>query len=426
MDEASFDLLIIGAGPAGSSAAALARKKNLRTLVVDKATFPRFRIGESLLPAGNAILRETGAWEKIEAAGFMPKYGAEFHTSDGFSVKKIDFSTSLVPGLDRTFQVERARFDTVLLDHARSLGADVRLETTVRSVETHGDCHHVTLERAGGQEKITVPWVIDSTGRESSFSNPQKTEMDASPFPKRIAIYSHFENVVRARGKDAGNILIVRLKDGWFWIIPLDATRTSVGLVTTVETFRQAQDAPGAFFSRAIRNSPKLRELLDRAVPMIPFQVTSDYSYFRKNLAAERLLLAGDAAGFFDPIFSSGVYMACLSAKNAVELVAQAHADKRALTEKERRRYTKTIKDHASVFQKLIAAFYDDDAFEVFLCQKVPWDLSPGITSIVAGHAKLTWALWWRFQIFLIVCRLQRYWKVVKPEAPPHPQMARA
>jgi flavin-dependent dehydrogenase len=426
MASAAYDLLIIGAGPAGSCAAALARKKNLRTLVVDKAAFPRFRIGESLLPMGNAILRETGAWEKIEAGGFMPKYGAEFHTSDGFSVKKVDFSTSLVPGLERTYQVERARFDALLLDHAKELGAEVRLETAVRSLETRGAQHHVTLERAGGQETISVPWVIDSTGRESSFSIPQKTQLDPSPFPKRVAIYSHFENVVRARGKEGGNILIVRLKEGWFWLIPLDAKRTSVGLVTTVEAFRQAQDAPGAYFSRAIRNSPKLRELLDRAVPMIPFQVTSDYSYFRKNLAAERLLLAGDAAGFFDPIFSSGVYMACLSAKNAVELVARAHAENRGLTASERNRYTKTIKRHAGVFQKLIAAFYDDDAFEVFLCQKVPWDLSPGITSIVAGHAKMIWPLWWRFQIFLIVCRLQRYWKIVKPESPPLTQVVRA
>lgn len=426
MVQASYDLLIIGAGPAGSSAAALARKKNLRTLVVDKAAFPRFRIGESLLPMGNAILQETGAWPKIEAGGFMPKYGAEFHTSDGYSMKKVDFSTSLVPGLDRTFHVERARFDSLLLEHAKELGAEVRLATTVSSLETEGGRHQVTLEQAGAQEKISVPWVIDATGRESSFSIPQKTQMDPSPFPKRMAIYSHFENVVRARGKDGGNILIVRLKDGWFWIIPLDAKRTSVGLVTTVEAFRQAQDAPGAFFSRAIRNSPKMRELLDRAVPMIPFQVTSDYSYFRKELAAERLLLTGDAAGFFDPIFSSGVYMACLTAKKAVELIAKAHAKNRGLTVGERRGYTQSIKRHASVFQKLIAAFYDDDAFEVFLCQKVPWDLSPGITSIVAGHAKLTWPLWWRFQIFLLVCRLQGYWKVVKPDPSPHPEMARA
>lgn len=426
MVQASYDLLIIGAGPAGSTAAALARKKNLRTLVVDKAAFPRFRIGESLLPMGNAILQETGAWAKIEAGGFMPKYGAEFHTSEGYSWKKIDFSTSLVPGLDRTYQVERARFDSLLLDRAKELGAEVRLETTVRSLQSEGGRHHVTLERAGSQEKISVPWVIDCTGRESSFSLPQKTQLDPSLFPKRMAIYSHFENVVRTPGKEGGNILIVRLKDGWFWLIPLDSKRTSVGLVTTVETFRRAQDAPGAFFSRAIRNSPKLRELLDRAVPMIPFQVTSDYSYFRKELAAERLLLAGDAAGFFDPIFSSGVYMACLSAKNAVELVARAHSENRGLTAGERSRYTKTIKRHAGVFQKLIEAFYDDDAFEVFLCQKVPWDLSPGITSIVAGHAKLTWPLWWRFQIFLIVCRLQRYWKVVKPDPTPHPQIARA
>lgn len=426
MVNASYDLLIIGGGPAGSCAAAFARQKNLRTLVVEKAAFPRFRIGESLLPMGNAVLRETGVWPKVEAAGFMPKFGAEFHTSNGLLSKKVDFSTSLIPGLDRSYQVERARFDAVLLDHARELGAEVRMQTAVQAIESSAMLNRVTLETVDGSETIEVPWVIDSTGRESSLRSEQKALLDPSPFPKRMAIYSHFEGVVRSGGRDAGNIIIVRLEDGWFWIIPLDAQRTSVGLVTTVEAFRKGNDTPSAFFSRAIRNSEKLRQLLDYAVPKLPFQVTTDYSYFRKNLATPRVVLAGDAAGFFDPIFSSGVYMASLSAKHAVELIAPAHQARRALTAGERRRYTKTIKRHANVFQKLIAAFYDDDAFEVFLCQRVPLDLSPGLTSIVAGHAHLTWSLWWRFKIFLLVCRLQRYCKFVKPEDQLQPQLMRA
>src|ERR1051326_2151640 len=112
-----YDILVIGGGPGGSTAAAFARKENYRTLLVEKAAFPRFKIGESMLPTSNAILRETGAWPKVEAAGFFPKYGAMFYLSNGTATKNVDFRTSAIPGLDYTYQVERAKFDAVLLDH---------------------------------------------------------------------------------------------------------------------------------------------------------------------------------------------------------------------------------------------------------------------------------------------------------------------
>jgi flavin-dependent dehydrogenase len=416
-----YDLLIIGGGPAGSCAAATARQRGLSTVVVERCEFPRFHIGESLLPAGNRVLRETGVWPKVQAAGFIPKYGAEFHRAEGPDVKKLIFTDSLVPGLDSTFQVERARFDGVLLDHSRELGAEVRMKTTVRSLESVDGGHRATVEGPGGESTITVPWVIDATGRETGLMSRQKRELDPSPFPKRMAVYSHFTGVARAPGKEGGNILVVRIEGGWFWIIPIAPDKTSVGLVTTVQAFRAAGETPENFFQQAIARSPKLNGLLAGAAATMGFHVTSDYSYFRRNLAQERLILAGDAGGFFDPVFSSGVYMATMSGQLAANLVSHAHAEKRALTEGERRGYTRAVKRHAAVFQKLITAFYDDDAFDVFMCEQVPWDLTRGLTSIVAGYADLNWSLWWRYKLFLMVCRLQRYWKIVKPPAATSP-----
>ncbi|MGH7959031.1 MAG: tryptophan 7-halogenase, partial [Opitutaceae bacterium] len=409
-----YDVLVIGGGPAGSCAAARARQHGLRTLVVEKCAFPRFHIGESLLPAGNRVLREIGVWPKIEAAGFIPKFGAEFHRSDGNGVKKIVFSESFIPGPDSTFQVERARFDAVLLEHARELGAEVRMQTAVVALQTNDGVHRAALAGPAGESTVEVPWVIDATGREAGLMSEQKRTLDPSPFPKRMAIYSHFHGVVRAPGREGGNILIVRLEGGWFWIIPIDREKTSVGLVTTAEAFRTARETPEACFQRAIAGSSKLRELLTGSTPTMGFHVTSDYSYFRRDLAQERLVLAGDAGGFFDPIFSSGVYMATMSGTLAADMVAQANAAGRSLTAGERRRYTRAVKGHAAVFQKLIAAFYDDDAFDVFMCEQVPWDLMRGLNSIVAGYADLNWGLWWRYKVFLTVCRLQRHWKIVK------------
>ncbi|MES2696958.1 MAG: NAD(P)/FAD-dependent oxidoreductase [Verrucomicrobiota bacterium] len=420
-----YDLVVVGGGPGGSCAAATARQHGMRTLVAEKCAFPRFHIGESLLPAGNRVLRETGALPKVEAANFIPKYGAEFHRADGSQAKKILFRESLHPGLDSAFQVERARFDSVLLDHARSLGAEVRMETTVRALDKVEGGYRVTLADAAGERTVTAPWVIDATGRETGLMSDQKRALEPSPFPKRMAIYSHFKGVKREEGPTGGNILIVRLEGGWFWIIPLDKEKTSVGLVMTVEQFRAAKLEPEKYFQRAVAGSAKLRELLGGASAMMGFHVTSDYSYFRRELAQERLVLAGDAGGFFDPIFSSGVYMATWSGKLAADLVAKAFKEKRALTAAERSNYSRTVKKHAGVFQKLIVAFYDDDAFDVFMCEEVPWDLARGINSIVAGQARLTWALWWRFQVFLMVCRLQRRWKIVKRPAMEAGAMAR-
>jgi flavin-dependent dehydrogenase len=368
-----------------------------------------------MLPTGNAILRDIGAWPKIEAAGFIPKYGAMFYLASGAGEKEVDFRNSYVPGLESTYQVERAKFDALLLDHARELGAEVRMRTTVRAIESDGQGSRVELETAAGRQTVTARWVLDASGRDNFFVTDQKRALDPPTATKRLAVYSHFHQVARPPGRRAGHTIVVRLEDGWFWIIPIDDQRTSVGLVTTLEAMRRANVEPAELFRRAVEGSAKLRELMAGAEPVLDFHVTSDYTYFRQELARERLLLVGDAAGFFDPIFSSGVYLSLWSAQLAVGLIARADATGRPLTVRERRIYTRAIKAQAGVFRRLIAMFYDNRSFAVFMCEQVPYGLMPGLTSIVAGHATLTWPLWWRFRVFLLVCRLQRRFNLVPP-----------
>lgn len=419
---AQYDVLIIGAGPAGSTAAARTRAAGLRTLVVEKSAFPRFRIGESLLPEGNHLLREIGVWDKVEAAGFIPKFGARFHLGHGDAEKKVDFSTGLIPGLDRAWQVDRARFDALLLDHARELGAEVRTSTTATRAEPTAGGHAVTLAAEDGSTAtVTARYVIDASGRDRRFAGELRSELEPAAFPKRIAIYNHFTGVPRDSGRAAGDTIVVRLDDGWLWIIPIDAERTSVGLVATQAGFKAAGLSPAEFFERVTSNHPRVHALLRDARPLLGYHVTADYSYYHRELAADRLVLAGDAGGFLDPIFSSGVYLALHSAKLAANLVIDAHrAGDRPIPARAARRYTRRLKSLAGVFHRLIDAFYDRHSFAVFMCQHPPLTLGPGITSIVAGRARLNFGLWWRFRVFLLVCRLQR----IKPLVTPIPMTA--
>jgi len=408
MSTCDTDVLVIGGGPGGSTAAALARQKGLRVLVIEKESFPRFRIGESMLPAANAIMRETGVWPKIEQAGFVPKYGAVFHTADGQATQEIIFQDSSIPNLQCTYQVERARFDALLLDHARELGAEVRLQTRARILAVGPDRQEVALDGPNGSQTVTARWLVEAGGRDNPLLSREARELDPSPFPKRVAVFSHFTGVGRAPGRAGGHTVVVRLEDGWFWLIPIDAERTSVGLVTTVAAMRAAAVTPEALFRAAVARSAKLTELFQGAAAVMPFHVTSDYSYFRRQIAGERWLKVGDAAGFFDPIFSSGVYVSMWSARQAVGLIARAEAKGRGLTRGEQSSYTRHLKKHAGVFAQLIAAFYDNASFEVFMAPRIPFNLRPGISAIVAGHARLTWPLWWRFQVFRLACRIQR------------------
>lgn len=413
--EIIHDVLIIGGGPAGASAAIRTRQAGLSTVVVEKLPFPRFRIGESLLPEGNVFLRELGVWEKISRAGFIEKFGARFYLGDGDAEKKVDFSTGLIPGLDRTYQVDRARFDALLLDHSRELGAEIRQGATVRALRPEPGAHAAEIETGGTTTLVRARYVIDASGRDQFFPSALKRDIEPAAFPRRIAIYNHFRNVPRDAGPAGGDTLIVRLPEGWFWIIPIDAERTSVGLVTTNAAFKAEGLAPATHFEAVVARTPRLRRLLAGATPAMEYHITADYSYYRRRVAEGRFVLAGDAGGFLDPIFSSGVYLALRSAKHAAALVVRAAREDRGFTGAECTRHLRDCKRPARIFHRLIDAFYDDHSFSVFMCPRPPWGLAPAITSIVAGRADLSWGMRWRFYLFLLVCRIQRRLPLVPP-----------
>ena len=419
MSTHDFDAVIIGGGPAGSTAGTLLARAGLRVLIVEKERFPRFHIGESIMPVANAILQESGAWEKVERAGFVRKHGAEFHVANKSVLPRhVEFAKGLLPGVDYTYQVERAKFDQILLEHAAESGCVVRQETKAREIRALGqEGYEVGLETTGGgteePERVSGSFLIDASGRDALFAKPIATAAANPALAKRLAIYAHLEGVTRAGGKAGGNIVIIRHADGWAWLIPLSGDRVSVGIVVTTAAMREAKLKPEAMFWQIVGETPKLAQALAAAKSVGEFHVTADYNYRAKKFATPRMLLVGDAACFLDPMFSTGVFLALRSAKLASEEVLEAHRRQRKLGWRARWRYTRRLRANLRNLERLVLAFYDNRSFAVFMERSAPWRLIPAINSLVAGHADPPWNVKWRYWLFLLVCRLQRVWAVV-------------
>ena len=410
----NYDVVVIGAGPGGCCAGTRLAQGGRRVLLVEKERFPRFRIGESLLPAGNQFLEEMGIWEKLQAHGFVEKYGAEFY--DGHTGKGIHniFANGLLGGPPMTYQVERAVFDQLLLDHARESGCEVRMETRLAEATRNDGGWNLRLEGAA-PDVVTTKWVVDASGREAVMGRRLQMPRDQLPYPKRMALYNHFAGMPRRSDRRGGNILIARLPGGWFWTIPLAGGKTSVGLVAPLDKSGESRlRDPEQFFWETVKGSALLTEWMQNAQPLGAYRVTADYCYSHTSYAADGLFLVGDAASFIDPIFSSGVCVALTSATLAAETLLRLERTGRPLDRREQQRYTRYMKKRILTVRRLIESFYDPIGFNVFMHPTDRWKLFAAVNSVVAGHFNLPWPARWRFQLFLAVCaahRLAQRWR---------------
>ncbi len=413
------DVTILGAGPGGCTAGILLAQAGLSVVIVEKSLFPRFRIGESLLPNGNHLLRRIGVWDAMHEAGFLKKHGAEFTVADGTTRVRNEFRKGLIPDCGYAFQVERAKFDQLLMERAEAAGCRIFQETRANAAEQDEDGWRIDAVRAdGGAFEIRSGWVLDASGRESFLAKQLRIGCESLPYPKRVAIYRHFHGVPLQEGEWAGNIIITRLRGGWVWDIPLSENLTSLGVVVTLEEYQAAGCTPEEFFNQTLGRSTHLQELTRYAEPAGEVHVTTDYSFMHEEFAGPRFLLAGDAAGFMDPIFSSGVYLSMESAARAADLIMEAQHANRALTEIEMRRYTGGLKKSIRTMRDLIEMFYEDSSFAVFLHPTDTLQLAPAVNAVVAGNTSLPFSVWWRFQLFLLICRLNRHIPLVPYDFP--------
>lgn len=333
----AWDVVIIGGGPAGTTCATLLRKYNpaLRVLILEKEVFPREHIGESQLPAIMPVLDEMGVWDKVEAADFPVKLGASF--TWGRDEESWDFDFYPVaqfrdeprPGRYEgqrqftAFQVERSRYDKILLDHARSMGCEAREGTPVREILREGD--RVTGLVLEGGQRIVGRHYVDASGAWGVLRRAMGIHSDAPKELRNIAIWNYWEKAEWAVkiGVGGTRIQVRSLPYGWIWFIPLGPTRTSVGLVCPAAYYKESGLSTQELYDRALRDQPQIAHLLRNAHPDDELRSIKDWSHLSDRLVGENWILVGEACGFADPILSAGMSLAHHSGRDAAYTILE-------------------------------------------------------------------------------------------------------
>jgi flavin-dependent dehydrogenase len=408
MSKEMYDVAIIGGGPAGSTAATLLARAGRRVVVVEREKFPRFHIGESLLPFSTKAFDRLGVREKLNRT-FLPKHGGEIMAACGTKKVKFYFKDGYQTSRDRAYQVTRSEFDKLLLDHSRENGAEVREETEVKKIDFAPD--RVRLETAsssGAMETIEARYLLDCSGRQTILGNFFKLKKTYDHLQK-FSVFAHFENVERPSGIDGTLIRMVRGLDRWFWMIPLTPTRMSIGVVMDTSTFRAMKLPPEEALEKCIGEQPLILAEMANSERVSQVYSAGDYSYRNKKLFGDRWILAGDAAGFIDPVFSSGVFLAIMSAEKAADSLDEILSDE---SRKPRlfREYSRRVNRVMDMYLTFVNSWYRGKEFvEVFLNPTDMLQLAPAVNAVLAGNEGEKFAIKWRMWVFYFFVHAQRF-----------------
>jgi len=382
----SYDAIVIGGGPAGSTAAAILAMKGRRVVLLEKEKFPRYHIGESLLPYGFFTLERLGVLSKMKQSHFVKKYSVQFVSPDGRSSQPFYFHTHLEHEAAQTWQVLRSELDQMLLDNAREKGAEVIEEITVREpIRENNAVKGVKAALKDGEMRdFHAPITIDASGRDAFFTTKNGWKI-RDAFLNKIAVWTYYKGAQRDPGVDEGATTVAYVPEkGWFWYIPLAGDVVSVGVVADKDyLMRRTKDLKEIFYQEVAENK-WIEQHLAAGGQFGPFRITGEYSYRSRHCAADGLVLAGDAFAFLDPVFSSGVMLALRSG----ELAADA-ADK-ALTDNDfsAARFTEYGAEFCKRIEsmrRLVYAFYDHQfSFRAFL-KKYP-HLAGDVTDCLIGN----------------------------------------
>lgn len=397
----THDVAIIGGGPAGSTAATLLARQGWRVVLCEKEIFPRFKIGESLLPHSLELLEKLGVRHQLETHAF-PKFGGEIATACGRRIRRFYFESALQLRHHQAFQVDRAWFDKMLLEHAAGQRVEVRQPCAVKSIACDDD--GVSIDTAGGA--LRVRYLLDCSGRNAVIGSQFDLRRRYDHLQK-FSVYAHFEGAQRDDGRDATLTRLVRGASNWFWMIPLDERRTSVGVVMDLADFRAAKMTPEETLDHAIAGSELMRSRMLGARRLTEVHATGDYSYRNTRLHGDRWLLAGDAAGFIDPIFSTGVFLALHSGETAAAAIHSA-LRRPAFRKVRFAWYARGLNGLMDRYLRFVNAWYTEEFVDVFTTPRPPLRIPQAVNSVLGGNIHPSLGVWWRLQLFYLVLWIQK------------------
>jgi flavin-dependent dehydrogenase len=383
-----YDVIVIGGGPGGAAASTLIAQKGHSVLLLERSHTPRFKIGESLMPATYWTLERMGVLPKMKESHFPKKHSVQFYNKAGKASSPFYFSETDPHESSQTWQVLRSEFDALLLDNARDHGVEVRRGAAVKDVlfeEDRAVGVRVGLDHEGERE-ISCRVVVDASGQSSLLARKLGLREPDREL-RKASFFTHFEGAYRDPGIDEGATLVLHTEEAksWFWYIPLPGDRVSVGVVGGLDHLIAGRSAdPQQVFDEELAKCPALEWRIEKAVQVMPVQATKDFSYRSTRIAGDGWVLVGDAFGFLDPIYSSGVFLALKSGELAADSVHEALTSGDLSGER--------LGAHGPMFlagmeamRKLVYAFYEEDfSFSKFLARFPEHRL--GIVNLLVGN----------------------------------------
>ena len=382
----NYDVVIVGAGPAGSSAATFLAQHGHRVALIEKEKFPRYHVGESMLPFTFEPLKRLGLIETLRQSAFTKKYSVQFVSPSGKASQPFYFFNRYPEDIAQTWQVVRSEFDLILMNNARAKGVEVFEETTVKEViREDGRVVGVRAVVSGGSlREFRAPITMDCTGRDA-FSALRNGWRKGDPYLNKVAVWTYYKGAQRDEGIDAGGTTVAFVPEkGWFWYIPLHNDIISVGVVAEGKYLtRGGVKDPKAIFEREIEQNQWIKSHLASGVNQGLHYITGEYSYHSQHCAEDGLVLAGDAFCFLDPVFSSGVLLALKSGMMAADAVNDALLAK-DYSPGRFAEYGATLRLGIENMRKLIYAFYSPDFSFRQVTDRYP-DLGGDITDCLSG-----------------------------------------
>jgi len=406
------DVLIIGGGPGGSTAAALLGRKGHKVIQLEKDHHPRFHIGESLLPMNLPVFERLGVLDKIRAMGVY-KPGADFESDAECGYNTYLFSRALGESPPHAYQVWRQDFDKMLFEHARENGVDGREGHEVMAVEQLGPRETLAQVKTddGRHYRVQARYLLDASGRDAFLASRKKIRKK-DPRHQSAAIFGHFHNVEFRPGADAGNISIYNFPYGWMWMIPLPNQVMSVGAVCRPEYLKQRRGRTHEFLFETLKLNPTLWKRMAKAELIgNEVRVTGNYSYDSSTIGGPGWMLVGDAFVFLDPVFSSGVYLATSGAEQTAAVVDAALEDP-TREPKLQRRLEKRLRGGMRRFAFFIYRFNSPIMRHMFRHPSNRLQVERGVISMLAGDLfdspKVRWRLVW-FRMFYTMFALRNW-----------------